>query len=77
MTLLIDGVTKNILNFDYICKYDHKLNNYISNSFLSRSRYKLVELKNESKEIIKSAIDNLIRTKIISITILVNTLEWF
>ena len=77
ITLLIDSTTKNILNFDYVCKYDHKLNDYISNALLSRSWYKIVESKNESKEIIKSAMDNLIRTKIIPITILVNTPEWF
>ena len=75
ITLLIDSATKNILNFDYVCKYDHELNDYISNALLSRSWYKIVESRNESKEIIKSAMDNLIRTKIIPATISVNTPE--
>ena len=36
VTLLIDSVTKNVLNFDYVCKHDHELNDYISNGLLSR-----------------------------------------
>ena len=76
-TLSIDSVTKNTLNFDCVCECDHELNDCVSNSVLSRSWCKRVESKNESKEIIKSAMDNSTRTKIMTVATSANTLEWF
>ena len=52
VTLLIDSVSKNTLNFDYVCKHDHELNDCISNTLLSRSWHKTVETNNEHKEAI-------------------------
>ena len=75
--LLIDSVTTNVLSLDHVCRCDHEFNDYISKRLISRSWYKVVESNNEGKEMIKSAMDNLIRTKIIHVAIAANTLEWF
>ena len=69
VTLFIDSVTRNALNFDYVCKYDHGLNYYIYNSLINRSWCKIVELNNEHKEMIKSTMNNSITTKIIPVAI--------
>ena len=36
-TLMIDSVTKNVMNFDCVYKHDQELNDCISNSIVNRS----------------------------------------
>ena len=77
VTLLIDSVTKDTLIFDYVCKYDHELNDCICNSVLSRLWCKIAESKNEYKENAIAAMDNLTRTNAIPVALSANALEWF
>ena len=77
VTLSDDSTTKNVLNFDYVYEHNHELNDYVSNRLISRSCNKIVEVKHDQKEIIKSAMNNLIAWKIITANVAANTLAFF